>query len=429
RPLECKPLLKQYGTDFFIAIEGHNEPDIFSKDQCYENACNDTRNGIYHASIRQHNALYDDLKSDPETVDLPVLAPSFARTNEIKNASGLKHDLRNLHYYPIWGEDSYPTVGYGWEGTTCEEVLVNVGDYNSDKGIFLTESGHGIHQYSPRAQAKYIGRMFAEYFDQMESIEKFFYFRLMQQFNTGSGHEEWGLIDTLGNRLPAFHALKSIIDLLSEASYDKVYSKWIVSNPSFIPHPITISFSGKLNTTHYLLLQKGTGMYYLLLWQEINSYLAVSKEGLDPSEDELGFTVAEGIKRATRYRYNSNWEFEPESIPIVDGNTILLQIPDYITVFEFESDVSPVVLGERSSLRQAVRLYPNPIKGIVHLEIGNSTIIKAIELAHITGQKIKELDSQSSVIDLTVYPSGVYYLRITTDRKVFNKPVVIIPYN
>lgn len=429
RPLECRPLLKTYGPDFFIAIEGHNEPDIFSRERCYEGVCNDTRNGIYDASVKQHNTLFEDLKSDPETADIPVVAPSFARTRQIKSAVGLKHDLRNLHYYPVWGENSYPTAGYGWESTSWEEVLMNVDDYGSDAGIFFTESGSGIHQLSERAQAKYIGRMYAEYFGQVSGIEKFFYFRLQQQFNTGSGHEEWGLVDTLGNKLYAFHALKSLIDLLKEASYSKQAGKWMLPNEDFIPQPLTVSYTGKLSTTHDLLLQKGNGRYYLLLWQEVNSYLAAGKEDLEPPNDEVTIKISEGIKNVRQFSYTSIFRLESTMLNVSNGNEVSVQVPDHITIIQFDSGSDPkVVAGFEGLSSGEISIYPNPTSGQVHIRTNSDAVKNAsVVIIDLTGQVVEEFTIHNGTVDLSNQQPGLYYLKVMTNDGLTVRPIFFNP--
>lgn len=429
RPLECRPLLKQYGPDFFIAIEGHNEPDIFSKDRCFEGMCNDTRNGIYYGSILHHNTFYEDLKSDPETTHLPIVAPSFARTRQIKNSPRLQHDLRNLHYYPVSGENSNPLAGYGWEGSSWQEVKENLDDYGSNAPVYFTESGNGLHQISELAQAKYIGRMYAEYFREVPGIDKFFYFRLQQQFNTGSGHEAWGLIDTLGNRYDAFYALKSIIHLLGESTYNKSEVKWDLPNAEFVLQPISLSYADKLSTTHDLLLQKGNGRYYLLLWQEINSFLFQSKQDLAPNDDRLTITVAEKIKNVQQYRYDmSTFEYTSEPVQVQDSASIVVNVPDQVTIvaFDLASAVDLVTSADDSST--GLRIYPNPTSGKVHLE-GIDVLPNELYVVDITG-KLRKIKPKNSTLDMSAFPNGTYYLKIPVGAdKVLSKTIIVLKEN
>ena len=336
KPLQCRPKILDVGPDFFIAIEGHNEPDVFSKKACYNEFCNNFRQNKYDATKAHQQALYNDIKSDSRTAHLPVVATALARPKKIDDASPQLHDLRNLHYYPKWGENTYPTAGYGWNKVSFEDTFgILVDNYGTDSPIFVTESGHNPQtQVSELAQAKYIGRMFVEYF-QKPNVAKFFYFRLHQK-NHGSSHDGWGLMDVDGNRFKAFYALRSLIDLLKEATYDISAARWEVPNPDFTPGTLNITYTDKKTSTHDLLLQKADGTYYLLMWQEVNSFNANTSESLSPESDELTITIREGISSATKHEYNLNsFVYGVSDIPVVGGGSINVSVPDHVIAIEF----------------------------------------------------------------------------------------------
>ena len=338
KPLQCRPKILDVGADFFIAIEGHNEPDVFSKNACYKGFCNNFRQNKYDATKAHQQDLYNDIKSDFLTAHLPVVATALARPKKIDDASPQLHDLRNLHYYPKWGKNTHPTAGYGWNKVSFEDTFgVRVNNYGTDFPILVTESGHNLQtQVSELAQAKYIGRMFAEYFQQPK-VAKFFYFRLHQK-DYGNHHDTWGLMDVNGNRFQAFYGLKSLIDLLKEAMYDVSAAKWQVPNPHFIPGTLNITYTGKKTSTHNLLLQKADGTYYLLLWQEVNSFNAKTSQDLNPELDNFTITIGEGIASATKHEYNLNtFLYESSGIPILGGNSIDVSVPDRVIAIEFSN--------------------------------------------------------------------------------------------
>ncbi len=334
KALKCRDKVKTVGVDFFIAIEGHNEPDIFSKKVCLDSKCNDTDNKIFDASILHQQLLYDDLKSDIETSSLPVVAFSMAKIEKIESAISQKCDIRNLHYYPKWiNGRSYPTSGAYFGGVQWNDVLTRSTDYNPDAGIYITESGHNIREMSEKAQAKYIGRTFAEYFNSFPNIEKLFYFRLHQK-DAGNTHDKWGLMGVNGNRFKSFYALKSLIETLQEASYNTLEETWELPNPNFEVQPINLTFTSKTESTHDLLLQKGDGTYYLLLWQEVNSYNWETKRDLNPELDRITVEI-NGIHDVEQYTYNeSNFEYTANPISVIN-NSITVNVPDHITIIRF----------------------------------------------------------------------------------------------
>jgi len=71
-------------------------------------------------------------------------------------------------------------------------------------------------------------------------------------------------------------------------------------------------------------------------------------------------------------------------------------------------------LGVEEVIKADLEVFPNPVTGILRI-VGNKITIKTIDISNLTGQKINTLN-YTSLIDLSNYPSGIYFIKITTDK-------------
>lgn len=72
-----------------------------------------------------------------------------------------------------------------------------------------------------------------------------------------------------------------------------------------------------------------------------------------------------------------------------------------------------------------VNIYPNPVKDFINIHLGNFEN-SSIEIINITGQVTyrKELNEKISQIDVSDYPEGVYFIRITGEDFTTTKKIV-----
>ncbi|NLO70530.1 MAG: starch-binding protein [Porphyromonadaceae bacterium] len=57
------------------------------------------------------------------------------------------------------------------------------------------------------------------------------------------------------------------------------------------------------------------------------------------------------------------------------------------------------------------RLYPNPSNGIVNIDLENN--VKRVEVISVLGTKVLSIEQNVNQLDLTAYPSGLYYISVT----------------
>jgi hypothetical protein len=89
-----------------------------------------------------------------------------------------------------------------------------------------------------------------------------------------------------------------------------------------------------------------------------------------------------------------------------------------------------VGIDDISTGSMSIQVYPNPTRGELRIENGKLRI-ENVEIFDVMGKKQKaesrkqkENLTVSRSYDLTVFPSGIYFLRIQTENGVITKKVV-----
>jgi len=69
-----------------------------------------------------------------------------------------------------------------------------------------------------------------------------------------------------------------------------------------------------------------------------------------------------------------------------------------------------------------VTLYPNPVKSILNIKTNDNSPIEKVKLYNITGQLVME--SISSTLNLQALDSGVYFVKVKTDKGIVTKKIL-----
>lgn len=106
----------------------------------------------------------------------------------------------------------------------------------------------------------------------------------------------------------------------------------------------------------------------------------------------------------TFQQWNDGSKLNPRVIT-VSGDAV------YIATFRSTNGI------RQASISLSLSLYPNPTDGELRIESGEQGM-KQIELIDMQGRLLlreQPLDAQFSILHLTPYPAGIYFLRVTTD--------------
>jgi hypothetical protein len=316
-PADLVNLLKAHPG--FEAIEGLNEPDLNPRSY---NGFTDNRAGNDFAATRAfQNELYRLVKADPKTRGLIVLSPAMARPRRSQYLAPISFDAAAMHSYPAAREPTFRLDDFLGELAVLRQT---------SKPLMATETGYynrpiasgGIPE---NLAGKYIPRLCAEYFNR--DIARTYLYELANQGGDEAKREQnFGLLRFDMSRKPAYTALKNLIDLIKE-------SKRGTFRPGSLDYKLT--GSADISAIHHTLLQKNSGVFYLLLWQDVPVFnrFANNKQGAEITNPPLSVTLALNTVIATARTFQPNLSTKPTATH-TDPKSMELSVPDQILVVE-----------------------------------------------------------------------------------------------
>ncbi|HEY9771540.1 MAG TPA: hypothetical protein V6C71_24100 [Coleofasciculaceae cyanobacterium] len=318
-------------------IAGANEYDSSYFHSCKESEGCDPNwsEESWSQSYREYQQrLYALAKAEPELRDLPVVMGPMAELNSLEQVDDLSDscDKGNDHPYAGWGKPSQESGAGEKSFRSIDEVVAKVQQVCPGKKLWITETGYNQESITPQAQAKYLPRIYANYYLQGQ-IEKTFLFELLNAIGTETS---FGIINTDLQPTPAYYAIKNMISLLKEANWNQKTQSW--QYPDFEPSSLELTFEGDNSDLKHLLLQKSNGTFYLLIWQEVYVYDSrLDKDILNPDRPIKLKLDGEVIEKANKHLlYN---ESDPSKIvPLktwTNVSSLMLDVPDHILVLEF----------------------------------------------------------------------------------------------
>ena len=263
------------------SIEGANELDIsgmpnwVSVDRAFQKT-------IFAAAKSMH---------DPSRIQ--VVGPSLAFASHGTKLGNLADflDEGNLHPYPA---AKIPSIVFPEQVDLARAV-------SGDRPIVITETGYhnalNDHTDQPAvselAAAKYIPRLFLE--DFARGIPRTFLYEFLDEApdpELRNNQLHWGLIRADGTEKPAFLALKRLIAELADHGEPTTLGA------------LAWSISSSNAEIHHLLLQKSSGEFDLVLWQEVASYDFRRQEDLTNPPAALTLTLGQRMRRIAVYEPN-----------------------------------------------------------------------------------------------------------------------------
>jgi len=275
-------------------------------------------------AARQHQRdLYKAVKDSPKWRGFPVIGPSAVGYEGYRALGDLSAfmDLGNAHAYPLGPAPAVPESGYFKEMEGA--ALVAAG-----KAIVVTETGYQTGQNKEGNQRV---SLFLENFNR--GIVRSFWYELINQGTDQSQESNFGLLNKDFSLKPSGLAVKNLIALLGESSYNVTTRQWESPNPAFKPGALDFTLSGDVASVHSTLLQKTNGRFYLCLWQEVASYNHDDKVEADivvPAV-KVSLNLAAPIASAALYSPTRDAKASPLAVA---GNRIALNVPDEVVIVE-----------------------------------------------------------------------------------------------
>lgn len=316
---EMIDLTKQAGVDAILSYEGPNEYNAQQGDNP------DWANQLKGFMKR----LYEHVKADPEIAGKPVLAPSiWRRTTADYQAMGdlsAWTDKGCLHNYNASRRPS-DALDRNIEGaasmTPGQPIWVTEYGYNS--AVDSADVWYPITEYS---QAKYLPRYAAEFFIRPE-VEKAFNYQIIDEWPAEQRPDKaWGLLRNDFSKRPSYLAMKNTIRLLDDGDGD------------FTPGSLDYDLIGDLTDIHSFLVQKRSGTFYLVLWQEVDSYDRKARVDLHPDPRPLTLVLNTPVAEASTFLPTGLDLADPEEAGLAvdvyaDPIAVALDVPDELLVVE-----------------------------------------------------------------------------------------------
>lgn len=288
-------------------VEGPNEPNIFNPE-------------LFPDAIRTyHNALYAEIKGDPETASLPVLAPSLAYGTEDSGELGpVACDLGNMHPYQ---GGQLPDSGF-------EDGIRAALEVCPGKPFMATETGYnnavkatsGQPGVSEEAAAKYLPRTYLDFF--RSGVARTFAYEFIDEFedpNLTNPEARFGMVRKDGSPKPSFVAVSNLIDLLADPGAE------------FTPSDLRYAVNGNVTDLRQLVLQKQDGTHYLILWVNARSYDLATGEDTSVPVQQVSLNLGRSVRRVNSY-------LPTRSVEIVETfnnpAAVNLDVPDEPLVLE-----------------------------------------------------------------------------------------------
>lgn len=209
--------------------------------------------------------VYAAVKADSATRGINVVAYTAIFTDYHLARPHQAFDFANMHSYQGYNvpssslepnELNFNNILPG--GAVIKPFVPTECGYNVQPDISNGTGGTG----SLRAQALNIPMLLAEYF--RHGIPRAYLFAL-------DNADGYGLLESdLKTKRPSYNALRSLLGVVQDASWDKTAHRW--AGGGFTPRALLYSLDGAPPTVHTLTLQKHTGEYLLLIWNEVRNF-------------------------------------------------------------------------------------------------------------------------------------------------------------
>jgi len=201
---------------------------------------------------------------------------------------------------------------------------------------------------------------------------------------------------------------------LGEADIRLKKGEYVVkaSNPDYLDNSFTLDLDADSTITLRLESTVGKVEFQIMAGDNYATTSLVTLNGISKLSDDIGVVVFEDVQKGKQVFYSIKSKEWPET----SASFILTKD----TVIHIQLDASSSLVEENN---QVVKVYPNPVKDILVLEMGN-LVMEKWELFNMSGELIHfESFKEDSRINLSQFSAGVYLLKISNDNQVLVKKI------
>lgn len=254
-----------FPLEMIVRLEGPNEGPFETEEQRY-------------AIINYQTELYKSVKTDSLLNQIPVVCFSTIDLGGLDLFDNLHRicDIGNIHSYPgsrtpdgfvnhiqrrFLGSKAYPTK---------KDMAITEQAYG-DRGVQFPDTMHR----NSNIQAKYEQRMLLLQYEKDLKIIGRSQLADAKPDGVNNKFSYIGYLKYDGSPKPVYYAVKNLLSLLGEAEWNQDCQKWSYP-PDFIPDSLNYEIEGNKKNIKQLLFQKSDKRFFLVLWQEVNSWDNVS---------------------------------------------------------------------------------------------------------------------------------------------------------
>lgn len=271
------------------------------------------------------------LKDIPGVAHFPIYGPSLTTAAAYAALGDLSayYDFANLHNYfggrhpgtRGWGRNGYGSIAWN---------LDLVRRYAQDKPVVTTETGYwdtaSLDDWVPREVAgRYMPRVLLEQFQ--AGIVRTYLYELVDYDPSGG---TYGLLNGDGSPKPAFTAVKSLLNLLTDRG------------PAFTPKDLAYSIRSGTQDVRHMAFQKRNGTYFLALWLARPSFNQTKRQSIAVSEQSVVVVLPQAMRHVRTHRWQLDGSLATTT-PSSTTTTIPVSVADSLTMIE----LAPVPTGPR----------------------------------------------------------------------------------
>lgn len=114
------------------------------------------------------------------------------------------------------------------------------------------------------------------------------------------------------------------------------------------------------------------------------------------------------------------------TIPQNGNYTVTYVLPDYTSCVSTSpiTTISNLSTADFESLNNAIKVFPNPTKGIITISSDENTPIDKIEVVDVLGKTVSLKTKNTSQIDISEFSNGVYVFKIFAGEVIFQKKII-----
>jgi len=313
-PDQSTELWASYPARMPRAFEGYEAP----------NELNKSGDPNWAQVLRQTMVRLRSLRNDPRSAPFPVIGPALSRVEayaELGDVSAY-FDAGNIHNY-MGGR--YPgTTGWGWDGYgSIVWNLANAQTYAGGKPVIATENGYhhdpsAINAIPQDVAGRYMPRLLMEQY--RAGIPRTYIYELADW----SGGGNYGLLNHDLSPKPAYTAVKSLLNLLSDPG------------PAFTPQGLGYSIQGGTSNVRHMIFQKRDGTYYLAIWIELASYHNEEARPLTVPPERVTVNLDRPLRVTRMHRWQNDGSLSTATAALTT-RSFPIDIADALTMIELTS--------------------------------------------------------------------------------------------